>query len=485
MNDVRAWYDDPVRFAVDVLQAPDESGRLQPFCPWSRQAEFLRAVANFDHVACKSGQKTGKTGGLAVLALWWCVTRPRSRVLLTAPSSHQIRNILWPEIRQLHTTARFPLGGELFIDPAKGCVWGDKWGIFSVTTDKPERIQGLSGARQLIMVDEASGYPEPLFGALQGNLGGGGKMVLTSNPTQTSGTFFDAFGKNRDHWERISISSLESPNFNPLLPRVPGLATPEWLTFSALEWGGEESPLYQVRALGNFPTQGSNAVVGTAIVDAAVARWETTSGEGALALGLDVARYGDDDSVIAPRRGKKIFELLKEHGKSTDQIAAWALDTAIEMRADGSKDEAGRPNETVTINVDTIGIGAGVADTLRAYEKSWLIIVDVNSSEAAFDPERFTNRRSEMAFAVADFLKEGGALPKDGALEGELVAPVYDFDPQGRRRVESKDAIKKRIRRSPDRADAVALVVTRAAPEPIPAPSPGVNPRWGNTKRGF
>jgi len=455
---------------------PDDSGVLQPVCPWSRQAEFLRAVAANDHVACKSGQKTGKSAGLAILALWWCVTRPRSRVLLTAPSSHQIKNILWPEIRQLHTNARYPLGGTLFIDPAKGLEWGDKWGIFAVTTDKPERIQGLSGSRQLIVVDEASGYPEALFGALQGNLAGGGKMVLTSNPTQTSGTFYDAFNKNRDHWARVSISSLETPNFTLGLPRVPGLATPEWLDFSLLEWGGPESPLYQTRALGNFPTQGTNAVVGTALVDAAVERWPTMSDEGALVLGLDVARFGDDDSVIAPRRGQRVGELLVEHGKSTDQIAGWARDTALALRV---------KDERVTINVDTIGVGGGVADTLRTYDLDWLQVVDVNSSEAASDPEQFHNRRSEMAFAVKDFLAEGGAIPRDGKLEGELVAPTYDFDPRGRRRVESKDDIKKRIKRSPDRADAVALAVAVAAPEPIRAPDAAHDTRWGNRSRGY
>lgn len=451
--DVEAWRDDPVRFATDVLRMPDEGGELRPLTPWSRQAELLRAVAAFDHVACKSGQKTSKSNALAILALWWCVTRPRSRVLLTAPSSHQIKNILWPEIRQLHTNARYPLGGELFIDPAKGLVWGDKWGIFAVTTDKPERIQGLSGSRQLIIVDEASGYPEPLFGALQGNLAGGGKMVLTSNPTQTSGTFFDAFGKNREHWARVSISSLETPNFDPTLPRVPGLATPEWLAFSSLEWGGPESPLYQTRALGEFPTQGSNVVVGLALVDAAVRRWATTPDEGALTLGVDVARFGDDDSAIAPRRGLRIHPIRTVNGSATDQVVGWVLKTATELR---------RGEETVTVNVDSIGVGGGVADGLRALKVKWLTVCDLNSSERARDHENFNNRRSEMAFGVADFLAGGGALPpNDGKLEGELVAPIYDFDTQGRRRVESKDAIKKRIKRSPDRADAVALAVAR------------------------
>ena len=432
---------------------PDDKGQLQPLSAWPRQAELLRLVASNDHVACKSGQKTGKSNSLAILALWWCVTRPRSRVLLTAPSSHQIKNILWPEIRQLHTNARYRLGGELFIDPSKGLVWGDKWGIFAVTTDKPERIQGISGSRQLIIIDEASGYPEPLFGALQGNLAGGGKMVMTSNPTQTSGTFYDAFGKNREHWARVSISSLETPNFNPDLTRVPGLANPEWLAFSALEWGGEDSPLYQTRALGNFPSQASNAVVGSALVDAAVARWATMPDEGPLTLGLDVARFGDDDSAIAPRRGNKVYPLLIERGKSTDQIAGWALQHATALR---------QGDETVTINVDSIGVGGGVEDALKAYKLKWLIVNGINASERANDSEKFANRRAEMAFGVADFLRQGGAIPQDGKLEGELVAPTYDFDPQGRMRVESKDAIKKRIKRSPDRADAVALAVHRA-----------------------
>jgi hypothetical protein len=102
-----------------------------------------------------------------------------------------------------------------------------------------------------------------------------------------------------------------------------------------------------------------------------------------------------------------------------------------------------------------------VIDMIRADPelRSWIKAIEVNSSETADDEEHFHNMRAQLAFGVADFFREGGTCPPDERLQGELVAPKYDFDSRGRRRVEPKEEIKKRLGRSPDRMDSLALSI--------------------------
>jgi phage terminase large subunit len=442
LSDVRRWRDDPVAFAREAL-------RVQP---WSRQIELLHAVRDNNYVAVRSGHKCSKSNSIAILALWWAITRPGARVVLTAPANHQVENILWPELKLLYAGAALPLGGRLLDDPRSGLKLGNKWGIFGLTTDKPERIAGLSGDKLMFLVDEASGYPEDLFTAVFGNLAGGGKVVLTGNPTQTSGSFFNAFHANADRWKPIHISSEETPNFHG--GSVPGLATPEWAAWAAGEWG-IDSPLYDVRVRGEFPKQSSTAVIGLSVVTAALARWASVlvADGDVLEIGVDVARFGDDDSVIQPLRGAKAFEPIVVHGLDTVQVAGKVLEVVRRMRRSD--------RELPIVKVDVIGVGGGVADILRQSRE--IVLVEVNVAERATEEAEYPNLRSELWFQMAKWLTTG-AIPHDSKLEGELVAPVYSFDTQGRRKVESKDDIKKRLKRSPDRADALALAIFSEAP---------------------
>jgi len=462
LDDLRQWRDDPVAFAVGALGVQ----------PWEREAELLRAIASNDAVACRSGQKVSKSHALGITALWWVVTRPGdSRVILTAPSAHQVRNILWPEVRLLYLNAKVPLGGHLYQDPTKGLSFGEKWGIISITTDKAERMQGISSPRQMTLVDEASGYPEQLFPSIIGNLSGGGKVVMTGNPTQTSGTFYRAFHEGRGRpWKTMHIASTETPNFHG--GKVPGLAGPEFIEFAKHEWG-VESPLYQIRVLGEFPAQAADTVISVALLEAAQAIWTEDAGKEPLTIGLDVARFGDDETVMAPRRGLRIGELEAVNRKDNVDAAEWVVGRAQALR---------HKAEHVTVAVDVTG-GGGVADVLRHMRLEWLRVVDVNSSEKADEPEEFVNRRAEMFFGLADWLRKGGALPHDDRLAGELVAHKYKFN-KGRRQIEEKADIKKRLGRSPDRADAVTLsIMGRGTPLIVPN-STGSHYRLGDD-RGF
>jgi len=454
---LQRWRADPVLFAREALGID----------PWDRQAEILRALVTDPRIAARSGHKIGKSTGAAVAGLWWLVTRTGATVVMTSASYRQVKGILWKELRRLHRTAKFPIGGKLAEDPETGLQFPDGREIVGLSTKEPERIAGYSGRNLLFLADEASGIPEPIFDAIEGNRAGGAQLVMFSNPTKPSGTFFDAFHTKRRLYRTIHVSSEETPNARGI-GDVPGLATAEWIAEKRDEWGVGSS-LYQVRVRGEFPEAGDDTVIALSLVDEARRRWddddagdrrdEKLDTRGRLHLGIDVARFGDDDSAIAPRRGRKLFPIDVVHGQNTMEIAGRALKTARELRQHGE--------EKPLLKVDVIGVGAGVADRLREHDD--VEVVDVNVAEKAWATDRegrpkFVNLRSQIWFAVRDFLKEGGGLPPDPKLEGELVAPHYAIDSAGRQVVESKDNMKKRLGRSPDRGDAVGLAVYEPAP---------------------
>ena len=432
------WHDDPARFGREALGIK----RL-----WSRQREILAKVSANNRVAVRSGHKISKSTSAVILALWFVTTRPRARVVMTSASYRQVRDILWKELRRIAGEAPIPIGGKLATDPDTGLQLRDGREIVGLSTNEPERIAGYSGPEMLFILDEASGIDEAVFEALEGNRAGGARIVLFSNPTQTSGTFFDAFHSKSEFWTTIHVSSEETPNVTGLEEPIPGLATADWVDEKRREWG-ENSALYAVRVRGDFPTQGDKAVIALTYVVQAVARWaDEPDDQGPLVLGVDVARFGDDESVIVPRRGNRVWPARVLTQLDGPNLAGEVLALAREMR---------RPNERPTVNVDVIGVGASAFDVLARSDEVTANAVNVAEKATA---EGYHSLRDQLWGATRDWLKAGGAIPDDARLQAELVSPVYAFDAQGRMQVESKQAMKKRLNRSPDRADALALAI--------------------------
>lgn len=432
------YYNDPVRFAREVLGIE----------PWVRQIELLSAAATSERICVKSGHKVSKSNSAVCIALWFVCTRPRGRVILTAPTHRQIRTILWKELKRIYHCAPVDLGGTLHELPENGLQFADGREITGFFTTEPEKMAGISGPNVLFIVDEASGYPEEIFEAIEGNRAGGAKLAMFSNPTALSGYFYDAFHTKRHFWKTLHLDSEEAAEAG-----IPGLATRDWIEEKRQEWG-EESPLFQVRVRGNFPALEENTIISLADVERSVQGWAEAPQDGKLEIGVDVARYGDDWSVIVPRRANKVFEFRKCRGNGTD-IAGKVMEIVRSRRFS--------EHEKAKVKVDVIGVGASVVDQLRQFHESREIeLVEINVAETAItekDQREYANLRTQLWFALAAWMKNGGTFPADGELEGELVAHKYKFDKKGRREVISKDDIKKVLKRSPDKADALALAV--------------------------
>lgn len=445
---LQRWGRDPSAYAREVLGTE----------PWSRQIEILEAVCEHSRVAVRSGHKVGKSRCAAILAHWWVSTRPGAWVIMTSSSGRQVKSILWAEFRKLYTAALFPLGPLPALDPNAGWELDDGRRVQGFSTDTPERMAGISGENVLFILDEASGIPEPIFEAIEGNRAGGARCVMFSNPTQTSGTFYDAFHTKKQFWKGIVLSSEDTPNVKAGKIVVSGLATAAWIEEKKKEWG-EDSPIFQVRVRGNFPSQANDAVIGLGLVEGAARRWVELEDERAacteqLHAGVDPARFGDDESVVVLRRGRHVLGLWVYQGLDGVQLAGKVRELLRDHVQPGER--------LPRVKIDSIGIGASCADSLRyargERDEELLHLVEVVSSERAQDENLYAKLRDQLWFAIRDWLKTG-SLPPDDKLHGELVAPTYFFDARGRYQVESKDDMRRRLGRSPDRADALALCI--------------------------
>jgi len=530
---IARWFHDPVQFAWDAFGV-----RL-----WRRQRQILRAAARENahgktfRIAVRSGHKCGKSMVIAVLALWWATTRSRARVVMTAPSARQIRSILWREIQTLFRRARFRLaalgglGGRLYEVPDAGLQFDDQSEVVGFSTNQPERMAGISGENLLYLIDEASGVDRRIWEAIEGNRAGEASVCMFSNPTQTSGYFYDAFHENAGLWIRFHISSEETPNFRANRKVIPGLAQRSWVEEKQREWGPdwENDPRYQVRVRGEFPRSSSNQVISLDEVHAAKRRYFTFAARvlgraqyvtnpddwfkiirtksdlervravyhnhpEPLQIGVDPAWYGNDLSVIFLRRGERMFAPIVLQRANGETVAERVAQAIVAFR---------RRNEKPRVLIDMIGIGVEAYGYLRKM-RDILVLVGVNSSIPSTEENQYKNLRTEIAFSTKKWLNGGGVgangkrrLPgmfePAAILEAELVATLFSFvATTGDVEVESKKLVKQRLGRSPDFGDAFGLAAfegvirhRRILPLPVfKSPSSGL--RFGQlTGKGF
>ncbi len=462
---IELWEGDPERYAKERFGIQ----------LWSKQVDFLLALTVHLMVTVRSGHKIGKSNAAVIGGCWWGETRPKATVILTSTTDEQVKGILWEELRQLIQSADLPDATKrewphVPLNPRTGFylpLSGNK--IFGRVARTAEGTAGFSGPNILAIGDEASGMAEPIFEALIGNTAGGGRLLLFGNPTQNSGTFDENFKPENRTVDKATglpntfeVSSWETPNAQSGKRLIPGLALREWCEERRRKWG-EDDPRYQVRVLGKPAKDSPDNVITLGRVELAKQRWSEapTLGEpSALNLGVDVARFGNDWSKIYGRRDKRAKRLGSVKGFGNVAVAGLVKECIEKTRA---------PGERVFVRVDTAGNGGGVADVLDAWNIDGLLgtlvtIVHENAARKPFNERKFVSRRDELWWHARRFFDEGGAAEINDTLEDDLLAPKYSYDSASRIRVESKDDIKKRLKRSPDDGDAFCLCVSTQIP---------------------
>lgn len=434
---VRRWRNDPVGFVRTVLGVePDE---------WQRT--FLRWVADGERrISVASGHGVGKSTAAAWAMLWFVSTRYPVKVVVTAPTSAQLFDAMFAELKRWINELP-PALQELWEVKADRVVLraSPTEAFISARTsraEQPEALQGIHSDHVLLIADEASGVPEAVFEAASGSMSGEhATTLLLGNPTRGSGFFYDTHHRLRGQWKTLRVSCVDSPRVSQA-----------YVDEMAQRYG-EESNAYRVRVLGLFPVSDDDTVIPLDLVVGATNRDVEPSPTAPVLWGVDVARFGDDKSALAKRKANVLLETIRTwKGLDTMQLTG-----AIKAEFDAT-DHRDRP---VEILVDSIGLGAGVVDRLS---ELGLPARGINVSESAAMSETYHNLRSELWHKCRAWLAaRDSRLPEDRDLEAELVAPRYSFTSSGRIQLESKDQMKRRGLPSPDRADALMLTFASEA----------------------
>lgn len=476
---IKSWRADWNRFAADALDC-----RLD-----KQQQEILHAVQTSPKVSVASGTARGKDYVTAVASLCFLYLTPRwndagelvanTKVALTAPTDRQVKNIMMPEIARLYNAGR-----------KKGIAIG-RLNAYDIRTHSPEWFltgfkadeynheawSGFHAVNTMFAVTEASGIPDTVFDAIEGNLQGNSRLLIVFNPNSSTG--YAAQSQKKEGWAAHRLSSLDAPNVLAKRIVIPGQVDFPWLVDKIKNWctpvadaerleemddfefeGVVYRPddLFRVKVLGKFPKVPSDTLIPQQWIELANERWLKGNVPDAalpLQLGVDVAGMGRDNTVYCHRYGNIVTKLEQENagGKANHMhIAGKIVDL---MRKD-------RRNKAA---IDTIGEGAGVYARCEELGLAKQALSCKFSENAQHKKDitgiyEFANMRAYLFWAVRDWLNPknntGAALPPDKDFLLEATSIKWKFRSDGKIIIEPKADIKKRIGRSTDKFDALA-----------------------------
>ena len=396
--------------------------------------------------AVASGHGIGKSACVAWLILWLMSTRIDCRGVVTANTEAQLVGKTWPELSKWH---QLGINKHWFTWTAKQFYYAlydedrRKTYMFEAVTWSDENTEGFAGLHNessaVVMVfDEASAIPKKIWEVASGALTDGEPFWFCfGNPTLPQGPFYDKFfGPERTRWFHTNVDS-----------RSVRITNKEYLQ-ELVDTYGEDSDYVRVRVRGEFPRGTGGNFIPLDVVEAGMrATLEPDTGA-PLILGVDVARFGSDRSILAWRQGKdwRSIPYMTFRQLDTMQLAAQVAD----------KVELLKPRAVL---VDGVGVGGGVVDRLR--QLGFRYVYDINAGGRPDQPARFMNKRAEMWGLMRDALEGGAILPNDQDLKTDLVGPLYDFSPSQQIKLERKEDMKRRGLASPDIADAYALTFAR------------------------
>lgn len=413
----------------------------------------------------------------SVLACWWVSTKPPGQAIVvsTAPTYAQVNKILWEEIRKHHANAQrgpYPMPGRV--------TQSDEWKLadgqivgFGRKPAKGDRhsFHGIHRRYVLALIDEACGVPEEIWTGIEAittNIGC--RILAIGNPDDRNTEFGKNFlDPNTAHlWNRISIPAHSTPNFTgepvpKLLNEV--LISKEWAQERKDDWG-EKDPRYISKVMAQFPEQSQSSLFSPSLIAGAVDDPPAPANYSILRLGVDVARFGSDKTVVASYSG--VTAQVEDSWTGTDTVSSAykVLDIAQRLKEE-------RKAPWVEIRVDGVGLGAGVIDTLNAraalLPEPWFSVYEMHG--AASPPADvggsvygFYNARAYWFDQLRQKMGNGSVklIDPDGLIADDLRMVFYQIK-NGRLLIASKEEMRAQFNRSPDLADAVAYATAPVA----------------------
>ena len=454
--------DDPFEFAMMAFPWGKPGTVLEQFpdgpLDWQRAIMFdirdgLIDLNQAIQLAVASGHGVGKSALVSMLTLWAFTTFPDTRGVITANTENQLKTKTWAELGRWFNLCWF--AREHFVlnatsllskDPERERTW--RIDMTPWSEKNTEAFQGMhnKGKRLLIIFDEASAIHDLIWEVVEGATTDADTQIIWlafGNPTRNIGRFRDCFGegKHAAYWHSRQIDSRTVAITNKR-------RFEQWITVY-----GEDSDFVRIRVLGQFPRQGLMEFFLASDIDAAMsaAREIFIDASTPLAIGVDVARYGSNNSVIYPRKGRdgrtipcKVF-----NGLSTVELSNQVFDSWLTWRPDG-------------IFIDGGGVGGGVVDQCRA-KNLYVSEVqfggkdDITGVVNDNSGERYANKRAAMYGALRSWLKTG-IIPADDSLRTAMLAIRYTFNKSDQIQLVSKeDLMEENPGLNLDTLDALAL----------------------------
>jgi hypothetical protein len=388
-------------------------------------------------LAVASGHGVGKSALSAMVILWMLATRPHPQIVVTANTGAQLATKTWRELAKWLTLSVF---ADTFVWTATKCYHRTHpatWFASAIPwrADRPEAFAGTHEKHVLILMDEASAVDDVIWETTEGAMTTPGALWLAfGNPTRNQGRFKECFpgGRFAHRWQTMQVDS-----------RTAKLADQDQIAQWMTDYG-EDSDFVRVRVKGLFPRQAVGQFIGEDLITAARARQPVDDPLQPTIVGVDVARFGDDRSVILVRCGGTIRETRIYREIDTVRLAGYVCEVADQYRS-----------VSPTLFIDAVGIGAGVVDQCRARGYA---VHEVQAGGSAQDPLHYANKRAEMWQRTKQWLETRGCLadtPVMRELSTDLTAPEYAYDAQGRLQLETKASMKARGLASSDVADAL------------------------------
>lgn len=432
-NQVQRWRDDLFQFNDDVFG----------YHLWSAQRKICQAIKDgHTRIAIRACHSVSKSFTCGFLASWNTSCFNPTLTITTAPTHRQVNDVIWKEIRSNYYRSK------VLLSPSAPLSGSPSWNIahnqraFGVSSNKPDRIQGEheGEGRVFVIGDEACGIDSETYPAIDSLVSTSQDiLVLVGNPDFRHPPFMRCFSDPAFY--SMSISAYDSPNFTG--EKVPqkikdALVSREWVA-EMIQRYGEDSPIIASKVRAEFPSEDADTLIPLQWIEEAESREITTIG--LKTAGCDVARYGDDKTVIYTIDGNRALCHLEKGKTATTTTAGYC---AIIFR------------QGYDVAVDDSGVGGGVTDLLRVQHFN---PAAVNFGMKPMDPVRFFNARSEMYWRLREWIKNVGNIPKIPELKQELAVIEYEITPKGQIKIKEKKLIKKKLKRSPDHADALALAV--------------------------
>lgn len=446
------------RLRANIFDFAYAMGMKGDSAPTDQQTALMAAVqsaaygqsSNF--IACKSGQGPGKTAVSTIIGAWWSFRNPGGMVVLTAPTQRQCREVWLTELRRWLEKADPVLKRLIEVQDTKVVIGGDKkWGVRTVTANKEENAQGYHEPNLAVIVEEASGVPRNIITQFKGTLSNPNSLFLMiGNPNTRDCSFFDCFTSQKKRWTCLTFNAEDTAR------RYPHIVSMQRNRDIESEFG-RESDVYRVRVLGEFPLSDPRCVLSDEEVGEIMhgtgdrrrliaATAVDASGLPGRQIGIDLARYGGDESVYFVRYGMAILKYAKyAHAEPVDV----AEDAMMEQERLRWKDE-----ETLYVP-DSSGMGQGVLGLFYNRNK---LVYEFHNHSTAYNAMKYGNQISEAWFDFAARVRQKlPSIPVDSTLAKQLTTRQYAINKKGLVVIESKDEYMRRGFDSPDRAEALLM----------------------------